>query len=56
MPASSAQLQFQLSANVEPGYDHVIVEAWLNGRWVRFDPEVEAPRPSLSTPQVTGLT
>jgi hypothetical protein len=29
--ASSGQLQFQLSANTEPGYDHVIVEAHTVG-------------------------
>lgn len=23
--------------------DHVVVEAWLNGRWVRFDPELTGP-------------
>ena len=30
--ASSGQLQFQLSANTEPGYDHVIVEAHTVGQ------------------------
>jgi hypothetical protein len=31
-------------------HDHVVVEAWLDGRWRRFDSEVDAPRASLSTP------
>jgi hypothetical protein len=31
-------------------HDHVIVEAWLDGRWRRFDAEVEEPRASLPTP------
>ena len=35
-------------------HDHVIVEAWLNGRWVRFDSEIDAPRPSLPTPMDIG--
>ncbi len=35
-----------------PGWhhDHVIVEAWLDGRWRRFDPEVEGPLPGLPDP------
>jgi Transglutaminase-like superfamily len=28
-------------------HDHVIVEAWLDGRWRRFDPEVDTSRPAL---------
>lgn len=35
-------------------HDHVIVEAWLDGRWQRFDPEIEEPRPSLPTPMDIG--
>lgn len=31
-------------------HDHVIVEAWLEGRWRRFDPEVAEPTPALATP------
>lgn len=31
-------------------HDHVIVETWLGDRWVRFDSELETPRPSLLTP------
>ncbi len=31
-------------------HDHVIVEAWLDGRWHRFDPEIGGPLPSLPTP------
>ncbi|MEA3019276.1 MAG: hypothetical protein QOI47_800, partial [Actinomycetota bacterium] len=31
-------------------HDHVIVEAWLNGRWRRFDPELDAPRAALVDP------
>ncbi|MDQ6697120.1 MAG: transglutaminase-like domain-containing protein [Actinomycetota bacterium] len=30
--------------------DHVIVEAWLNGRWQRFDPEFAEPLPRLADP------
>lgn len=35
-----------------PGWhhDHVVVEAWLDGRWRRFDPEVAEPWPALPTP------
>lgn len=28
-------------------HDHVIVEAWLDGRWRRFDPEFDRPLPRL---------
>ena len=35
-------------------HDHVIVETWLDDRWVRFDSEVDAPRPSLPTPMDIG--
>lgn len=35
-------------------HDHVIVEAWLEGQWQRFDPEIEGPRPSLLTPTNIG--
>lgn len=35
-------------------HDHVVVEAWLDGRWRRFDPEVEAPRPELPSPMDMG--
>lgn len=31
-------------------HDHVVVEAWLEGRWRRFDPEVADPMPALTTP------
>jgi hypothetical protein len=30
--------------------DHVIVEAWLDGRWRRFDPEFQEPLPNLADP------
>lgn len=30
--------------------DHVVAEAWLDGRWVRFDPEISEPRKGLATP------
>lgn len=36
------------------GHDHVVVEARLDGhrgRWVRFDPEITAPREGLDTPE-----
>lgn len=35
-------------------HDHVIVEAWYDGRWRRFDPEVDAPRETLPTPTDIG--
>ena len=35
-------------------HDHVIVEAWLDGRWQRFDSELEEPRPALPTPMDIG--
>jgi hypothetical protein len=31
-------------------HDHVVVEAWLGGRWRRFDPEVADPLPALPDP------
>lgn len=31
-------------------HDHVIVEAWLGGRWRRFDTELAAPVPRLADP------
>jgi hypothetical protein len=31
-------------------HDHVIVEAWLDGRWRRFDPEIAEPLPALADP------
>ena len=31
-------------------HDHVIVEAWLDGRWRRFDSEVEAALPGMPQP------
>ncbi len=31
-------------------HDHVIVEAWLEGRWRRFDSEIEEPTSSLPAP------
>ncbi|SDE09199.1 Transglutaminase-like superfamily protein [Auraticoccus monumenti] len=30
--------------------DHVVAEAWLGGRWVRFDPRLEGPRETLADP------
>lgn len=30
--------------------DHVVAEAWLGGRWLRFDPGIAEPRPGLATP------
>ena len=35
-------------------HDHVIVEAWLDGRWRRFDSEVEASTPELPAPLDIG--
>lgn len=35
-------------------HDHVIVEAWLNGRWQRFDSELDGPKPALPTPMDIG--
>jgi hypothetical protein len=35
-------------------HDHVIVEMWRNGRWVRFDSEIDAPRSALPTPMDIG--
>ena len=31
-------------------HDHVIVEAWLDGRWRRFDAEPEGPSPAVPDP------
>lgn len=31
-------------------HDHVIVEAWLDGRWRRFDAELEGPVGDVATP------
>ncbi|MGH9228947.1 MAG: hypothetical protein ACRD07_09525 [Acidimicrobiales bacterium] len=31
-------------------HDHVVVDAWLDGRWRRFDSEIDGPRAGLSTP------
>jgi len=36
-------------------HDHVIVEAWIDGRWRRFDPEVGEPLPGLPTPHDMSL-
>ena len=36
-------------------YDHVIVEAWMDGRWRRFDPEFDAPLPRLADPTDMAL-
>jgi hypothetical protein len=36
-------------------HDHVIVEAWFDGRWRRFDPEIEAPLPRLAEPTDMAL-
>jgi hypothetical protein len=35
-------------------HDHVIVEAWIDGRWRRFDSEVDSPRPTLTSPTDIG--
>ena len=35
-------------------HDHVIVEMWRDGRWVRFDSEIDAARPALPTPTDIG--
>ncbi len=35
-------------------HDHVIVEAYFADRWVRFDPEVDAPRTGLDNPHDIG--
>jgi hypothetical protein len=31
-------------------HDHVVVEGWLEGRWRRFDSEIDEPPPGLPTP------
>lgn len=31
-------------------HDHVVVEAFIDGKWRRFDPEIEAPRVTLPSP------
>lgn len=31
-------------------HDHVIVEAWIDGRWQRFDPELAEPAPGVPEP------
>jgi hypothetical protein len=36
-------------------HDHVIVEAWFDGRWRAFDPEIEAPLPRLADPTDMAL-
>lgn len=35
-------------------HDHVIVEAWIDGRWRRFDSEIDTARPTLPTPMDVG--
>jgi hypothetical protein len=35
-------------------HDHVIVEAWFDGLWHRFDSEVDAPLPGLPFPMDIG--
>lgn len=35
-------------------HDHVVVEAWLDGRWRRFDAEVDQPLDGLATPMDIG--
>jgi len=37
-------------------HDHVVVEAWLGGRWRRFDSEVDAARPGLADPMDIAVT
>jgi Transglutaminase-like superfamily len=36
-------------------YDHVIVEAWMDGHWRRFDPEFGEPLPLLADPTDMAL-
>lgn len=36
-------------------HDHVVAEAWLGGRWRRFDPEFDSPLPLLPDPSDLGL-
>lgn len=31
-------------------HDHLIPEVWLDGRWRRFDPELEEPKPGVPDP------
>ena len=42
---------------ITPGFhhDHVIVEAWIDGRWHRFDPEFEGSVPGLADPHDMAL-
>ena len=35
-------------------HDHVVVEAWVDGRWRRFDSELDGPRPTLPSPMDIG--
>ncbi len=35
-------------------HDHVIVEAWIDGRWRRFDSEIETPSESFPSPLDIG--
>lgn len=35
-------------------HDHVIVEAWLDGRWRRFDAELDGPCPAVPDPTDIG--
>lgn len=35
-------------------HDHVVVEAWLDGRWRRFDSEIDEPPAALPTPMDIG--
>ncbi len=35
-------------------HDHVIVEAWLDGRWQRFDAELDAPSDAIPDPLDMG--
>lgn len=35
-------------------HDHVIVEAWIDGRWQRFDPEIEQGYAAMPTPMDIG--
>lgn len=47
-----ARSRVGFASYLAPGWhhDHVIVEAWLVDRWVRFDPEIENPRQAIALP------
>ena len=65
-PCSVLGLCWPMASPLDPGcgspgyfidgwhHDHVIVETWLDGRWVRFDSQLDGPSSSLPTPMDIG--